>query len=107
MINESLTAVSGAYTNYLSNMAAQTGIPLALIVIFMGIVSIWSLCWKGVALWKASKKNQLLWFAILLVVNTMGIFEILYIFVFSKISLNKSTSVKPAQVGASSKKKKL
>jgi hypothetical protein len=107
MINESLTAVSGAYTNYLSNMAAQTGIPLALIVIFMGIVSIWSLCWKGVALWKASKKNQLLWFAILLVVNTMGILEILYIFVFSKIQLNRTASIKPEKAKATSKKKKL
>lgn len=102
MINESLTAVSGAYTTYLSNMAAQTGIPLALIIIFMGIVSIWSLCWKGVALWKACQRKQLLWFVVLLVVNTMGILEILYIFVFSKISLDSKEKSAP-----SSKKKKL
>lgn len=44
----------------------------------------WSLVWKGWALWKASKNDSLPWFIALLVINTMGILEILYIFVFSK-----------------------
>lgn len=45
---------------------------------------IWSLAWKGVALWKASQNCSKVWFVVLLVVNTMGILEILYIFWFSK-----------------------
>lgn len=44
----------------------------------------WSVAWKGMALWKASKNNDLKWFIALLVVNTMGILEILYIYIFSK-----------------------
>jgi membrane protein YdbS with pleckstrin-like domain len=48
------------------------------------IIVLWVLPWKGVALWKAAKNNQKWWFVALLVINTMAIFEILYIFVFSK-----------------------
>lgn len=45
---------------------------------------IWSLFWKGLALWKAARDGSKAWFIILLVINTIGILEILYIFVFSK-----------------------
>lgn len=48
------------------------------------MVAIWTLPWKGAALWKASKQNDQKWFIALLVINTLGILEILYIFVFSK-----------------------
>jgi len=45
---------------------------------------LWTIPWKGVTLWKAAKNNHKWWFVALLVINTLGILEILYIFVFSK-----------------------
>jgi hypothetical protein len=45
---------------------------------------IWSLIWKGLALWKAARQGQSAWYVVMLIVNTVGILEILYIFVFSK-----------------------
>lgn len=53
-------------------------------------VMLWSLFWKGWALWRASKNDAKVWFAILLVVNTVGILDILYLFVFGKVSRKKS-----------------
>ncbi len=47
-------------------------------------ILIWSLFWKGCALWIASKNNQKVWFLVLLVVNTVGILEIVYIFYVTK-----------------------
>ena len=44
----------------------------------------WILPWKGVALWRAAKLNQKKWFIALLLLNTLAVLEILYIFVFSK-----------------------
>ena len=44
----------------------------------------WALPWKGVALWKAARLNDKWWFIALLVINTLALLEILYIFVFSK-----------------------
>jgi hypothetical protein len=45
---------------------------------------IWSLIWKGFALWKAAKQDDKTWFIALLIINTAGILEIFYIFIFSK-----------------------
>jgi len=43
------------------------------------LLLIWTLAWKGWALWKASKNNHLPVFIVFLVLNTMGIAEIIYI----------------------------
>ncbi|MEK7607216.1 MAG: DUF5652 family protein [Patescibacteria group bacterium] len=48
------------------------------------VLTLWAIPWKGVALWKAARLGQKWWFVALLIVNTAGILEILYIFVFSK-----------------------
>ena len=45
---------------------------------------LWTIPWKGAALWKAAKNHHKWWFIALLVINTLGILEILYIFVFGK-----------------------
>lgn len=66
---------------YLTNDPQITSIGLALFVILM----IWSLVWKGLALWKSAQLGKKLWFVALLLINTLGILEMLYLFVFSKI----------------------
>ncbi|MFH1193697.1 MAG: DUF5652 family protein [bacterium] len=58
------------------------------------LLAIWSIPWKGVALWKAAKNNHTAWFVILLLANTLGILEILYIFIFSKPRKNSDDIVK-------------
>ena len=48
------------------------------------LLVLWTLPWKGVALWKSARLQQKWWFIALLVFQTLGLLEILYIFVFSK-----------------------
>ncbi|MCX6718485.1 MAG: DUF5652 family protein [Candidatus Staskawiczbacteria bacterium] len=48
------------------------------------ILVLWTAIWKGIALWKAARNGSKPWFIVLLVVNTLGILEIIYIFFFSK-----------------------
>ncbi|MEK7502952.1 MAG: DUF5652 family protein [Patescibacteria group bacterium] len=48
------------------------------------LIAAWSLSWKGMALWRAAKKNDKKWFIVLLIVNTLAILDILYIFIFNK-----------------------
>ncbi|MFA5485367.1 MAG: DUF5652 family protein [Candidatus Pacearchaeota archaeon] len=48
------------------------------------ILSIWDGVWKGIALWKAGRNNQLTWFVFILIINTMGILPILYLLFFQK-----------------------
>lgn len=44
-------------------------------------VFIWSSIWKGLALWVTARRNQSSWFIFLLIFNTLGIVEILYLVV--------------------------
>jgi hypothetical protein len=48
------------------------------------IAGLWALPWKGIALWKAARRSEKWWFIALLLINTLAVLEILYIFVFSK-----------------------
>jgi len=52
--------------------------------ILIVFVFVWSLLWKGIALWKSARNAQKVWFVSLLILQTLGILEILYIFIFQK-----------------------
>ena len=54
---------------------ALNGFPVWLIV----LIVLWSIPWKGLALWKAAQLSHKKWFIILLVLNTLGILDIIYI----------------------------
>lgn len=90
------TALASGLSTY-QDLANLLGVSLGAAIVIFAVISIWALVWKGIALWKSSKKNHLIWFIILLIVNTLGILEILYIFIFSKMSLRgKRAREKPA-----------
>lgn len=55
----------------------------------MFLLLIWTITIKGIALWKASQNNSKYWFIVLLIINTFGILELLYIFIISKNKLFK------------------
>ena len=57
-------------------------------------LALWSLFWKGLALWRAGRSHQLYWFIALLVINTMGILEIVYLVAFAKDRLTFTTKSK-------------
>ncbi|HIH93670.1 TPA: hypothetical protein HA338_06395 [Methanosarcina acetivorans] len=48
------------------------------------ILVLWELFWKGIALWKAARESQRYWFIAILILNTVGILPILYIFLFKE-----------------------
>lgn len=52
--------------------------------LLLAIVVAWSIIWKGIALWHAARNNQLAWYIVLIIVNTVGILEIIYFFFFRK-----------------------
>ena len=63
--------------NLLSELAGISPLWIALAVI-------WTLVWKGLALWRSAALQQKWWFIAILVVNTLGILEIIYIFLVAK-----------------------
>jgi methionyl-tRNA synthetase len=86
-----LSALTSSTADPYSLVADLLGISLGAAIVIFTIISIWSLVWKGFALWKSAQKKSIVWFVVLLIINTLGILEILYIFVFSKMNLRKKT----------------
>lgn len=58
------------------------GSPVILLLIY-----IWSLIWKGIAMWRAAHLKQRNWFIAILVLNTLGVIEIAYLFKFAEKKL--------------------
>ena len=48
------------------------------------VVGLFEAIMKGIALWKCGRNNQLVWFIVLLIFNTAGILEIVYLLAFQK-----------------------
>lgn len=45
---------------------------------------LWTLIWKGIALWKTGRNNQIYWFIAILILNTIGLLPIAYLLWFQK-----------------------
>jgi len=50
---------------------------------------IWSLFWKGLALWHAARRGSSVWFIVLMVINTAGILEIIYLVIAGKLKTDE------------------
>ena len=53
-------------------------------LMFLVFFVVWSLAWKGWSLWLAARRGEKLWFFALLLINSLGILEIIYIFLVAK-----------------------
>ncbi|MEI6849774.1 MAG: DUF5652 family protein [archaeon] len=69
----------------------------------LSIILIWTLLWKAFACWKSARLNKPIWFIVLFLVNTLGILEILYIFIFSEYRIQGNGPAK--KINRSRKKK--
>lgn len=72
----------------------------------IGLLAIWSLIWKGLALWRAAKEENKGWFIALLIFNTAGILEIAYLFFFAKEKLTLATAPTKKSATKKSRSKK-
>ena len=53
-------------------------------IIFIALY-VWTIVWKGLALWRAAQLKQKIWFVIfMLPINTLGVLEIIYLFLIAK-----------------------
>lgn len=52
--------------------------------LIIALLAIWSTIWKGIALWHAARNTQTGWYVALLVLQTAGILEIIYLLFFRR-----------------------
>jgi hypothetical protein len=74
----------------MSEILALVGLGAGFSVAVLAAVA-WTIFWKGWSLWIAARKGEFRWFVVMLIINTFGILEILYLFVFKKMKFNFKT----------------
>jgi len=47
-------------------------------------LALWTLAWKSVSLWRSARRGQRVWFGVLLITNTLGILDMVYIFLIAR-----------------------
>lgn len=56
-------------------------------LVLVGVL--WSVAWKGLGLWHSSRNGDMWWFIAILLINTIGILEIVYLFGIAKMKFNQ------------------
>ncbi len=74
------------YMNTMHSFSEAFGFGLPIGISVFLVLALWSVFWKGLALWHASRRGDIWWFIALLLINTVGILEIIYLFAFAKLS---------------------
>lgn len=70
--------------NYLTDGFGFPGFGVSFLLLIL-----WTFFWKGLALWHSARKGQPWWFVILMIVNTVGILEIIYLFLVLKLKTDQ------------------
>jgi len=61
------------------------------VTVLLVVLIVWSLIWKGIGLWFAARNYQKGWYIAILILNTAGILEIIYLLFFRR---DKQTETK-------------
>ena len=68
----------------LQDFPLLASIPPAVFIGLLVVLAAWTLVIKAFALWHAARNGQRIWFVALLVLNTLGILELVYLLAFRK-----------------------
>lgn len=92
-------------THYMS-FIGLSGVPIFGAFVGLGVlfIALWVVFWKGSALWIAAERKEPWWFVALLLLNTLGILEIIYLFVITKAGLPKFREIFKSKAGSASTK---
>lgn len=62
-----------------------------IMIVLYSLAILWTLLWKGMAVWKSARNHQKGWYLAMLIIQTLGILEILYLLFFQKDKNPKNT----------------
>lgn len=77
------------YNNHMNILNSGLGSTVGAVGPLLLVIIVWSLFWKGLALWHSGRRGQAWWFVAMLVLNTIGILEIIYLFVVLKLKFSE------------------
>ncbi|HCR52751.1 TPA: hypothetical protein DIV48_03895 [Candidatus Kaiserbacteria bacterium] len=76
---------------------------MSIFIPFILVAALWTIVLKGYALWYAARASQKAWFIALLIVNTFGILEIVYLIWFRPKNDGQRAHETPVTVSSSAR----
>ena len=70
------------------------------------ILLVWTMIWKGIALWFSAKNQQKGWFVAIFLLNTLGLLPIIYLIWFKPANKEKVNEEVKAEVSSEKKTSK-
>lgn len=70
--------------NPIDYIATTFGLSPTIVGIVLTVLAVWTIIWKGLGLWRAAQNKQMWWFLAFLIINDLGILEIIYLLWFRK-----------------------
>ena len=79
----------------LRNFFPSIGNPFGSVAVWLLVpFLLWTFLWKGLGLWYSAQNEEKYWFVAILILNTLGILEIAYLFFFAKKKLKLDSLLK-------------
>jgi hypothetical protein len=76
--------MNNVYPDVIGTLVTLTGLSAAVITSFFLVSAAWTIVLKGFGLWYAARNQQKYWFIAMLIINDLGILEIIYLLWFRK-----------------------
>jgi ABC-type nickel/cobalt efflux system permease component RcnA len=86
----------GGYDSFMS-FGSTSLFVLGIYSVLFVLAILWAIGIKGYALWHAAKRNEKWWFIALLIINTFGLLELIYLFFIAKIWTREKMAVKDSK----------
>jgi len=84
--------MNGNFPNFVPYLASVLGVSVAVMTAILIITAFWTIIWKGLGLWRAARNNNKWWFLAFLVINDLGLLEIIYLLWFAKKAAGNSSA---------------
>ena len=56
-----------------------------IVISLLLVILLWGLFWKGLGLWHSARQGNYRWFVAILIINSLGILELIYLFAILKL----------------------
>jgi hypothetical protein len=72
--------------NFLSTGAGE---PFPGFNILLVVLVLWSILWKSLALWHSARQGRPYWFVAFIILNTIGVLELVFLFGILRLKFNQ------------------
>ena len=70
--------------SYLQHFSISIWSQPKIVIVVFALFVLWSLYWKGRSLWASARAGEKEWFILLLLVNSLGLLDIYYLYIRAK-----------------------